>query len=96
MERTVFIDMKSMDLSVGTGRRMMAGGKVGNILTALLPVSPIVCGNWTKISKQTKFVFTGRSGAGQMRKQPYNGPWKQIGNKLLYGSTAAEFRAAMN
>ena len=88
--------MNSMDLSVGTGRRMMAGGEAGNILTALILVSPTAYGGWTEIPKQTKFVFTGRSGAGQMRKQPYNGPWKQIGNKLLYGSTAAEFRAAMN
>ena len=95
MERTAFIGMKPMNRA-GIGRRTMDGGEAGNILTALIPVFLIVCGSWTKIPKQTKFVFTGRSGAGQMRKQPYNGPWKQIGNKLLYGSTAAEFRAAMN
>ena len=95
MERTAFIGMKPMNRA-GIGRRMMAGGEAGNILTALILVSPTAYGGWTEIPKQTKFVFTGRSGAGQRRKQPYNGPWKQIGNKLLYGSTAAEFRAAMN
>ena len=96
MERTVFIDMKSMDLSVGTGRRTMAGGEAGNILTALLPVSPTAYGSWTEIPKQTKFVFTGRSGAGQRENQLFNGYWKQTGSKILYVPTAAEFQAAMN
>ena len=96
MERTVFIGMNSMDLSVGTGRRTMAGGEAGNILTALLPVSPIDCGSWTEIPKQTKFVFTGRSGAGQRENQLFNGYWKQTGSKTLYVSIAAEFRTVMN
>ena len=63
MERTAFIGMKPMNRA-GIGRRMMAGGEAGNILTALILVSPTACGSWTKIPKQTKFVFTGRSGAG--------------------------------
>lgn len=95
MERTAFIGIKPMNRA-GIGRRMMAGGEAGNILTALIPVFLIVCGSWTKIPKQTKFVFTGRSGARQTGKRPYNGPWKQTGSKTLYVSTVAEFRTAMN
>ena len=95
MERTAFIGMKPMNRA-GIGRRTMDGGEAGNILTALIPVFLIVCGSWTKIPKQTKFVFTGRSGAGQRENQLFNGYWKQTGSKTLYVSTASEFRAAMN
>ena len=95
MERTAFIGMKPMNRA-GIGRRMMAGGEAGNILTALILVSPTAYGGWTEIPKQTKFVFTGRSGAGQRENQLFNGYWKQTGSKTLYVSTASEFRAAMN
>ena len=93
MERTAFIGMKPMNRA-GIGRRMMAGGEAGNILTALILVSPTAYGGWTEIPKQTKFVFTGRSGAGATIQ--FNGFWKQTENKTLYMSTAVEFRAAMN
>lgn len=88
--------MKPMNRSAGIGRRTMVGGEARNILTALIPVSPIACGSWTEIPKQTSFAFTDKNGACQMRKQPFDGFWKQTGSKTLYVSTAAEFRAAMN